>query len=310
MNYPLAVSGPCFLILNLTAGASEARFKLALVEPDIRAGQVLEIATRKTEIAGRTNTVKGELDTTNTYHTLDFKGRFKIISWDESWEISRTEIRVEHLLAGDQSTTNALLEPGTVVICNFVRGDAFYKLPKGVLAANANAALEQMASFGPGWTNMHRESKAMRLTEPRKVGELWEGDPSPAAYDLEKMLGERPDPKNITMSAHFNQVTNFFGIDCFDLEEHFRVATACPKYRPLFRVYPLAQNPRIEIELTHRHIRPFDRGLPYFSSNSFSTRVSAEADEGRVTIRLYMSGTECIEVKLLSTSGGGADELP
>ena len=108
----------------------------------------------------------------------------------------------------------------------------------------------------------------------------------------------------------FNQVTNFFGIDCFDLEEHFRVATACPKYRPLFRVYPLAQNPRIEIELTHRHIRPFDRGLPYFSSNSFSTRVSAEADEGRVTIRLYMSGTECIEVKLLSTSGGGADELP
>jgi hypothetical protein len=287
------------LILSLSAGASERRFKLALAEPDIRVGQVLEITAQMTAVLCVTNTTGRERDEKNVYPSVDFKGRFKILSWDESWRISRTEITVERLLEGDGSTTNALLETGTVVLCNFVAGNSYYKLPTGQLTRKANAALEEIAGFGPGGTNLNRASKAMRLTEPRKVGELWEGDPVPEAQDLEDSLGERPDPKTMAVSARFNQVTNRFGVDCFDLEERYRAAGACPKYRLLFRVCPLAKNSRIEIEGTRRYVHPFERGLPCFFSDSFSAQVSAEADEGRADVRLYLSGTGTREVKLL-----------
>jgi hypothetical protein len=307
MNLIFAASGLCFLILNLSADASETRFKLAFEKPDIRVGQVLEITAQKTEIASRTNTIRGHVDTTNGYYLLDFKGRLKILSWDEFRKTSLTEITIEHLLLGERGVTNDLLEPGSVVLCNFVAGDAFYKLSDGVLTAKANRALEQLGAFYPGSTNADLENKAMRLTEPHKVGELWEGDPVPVAYDLEKALGERLDPKTIRVNVQFNQVTNRFGLDCFDLEERIRASTPFPGFKQLFRVYRLAKNLRIEVDSTQRYIRPFGRGLPLFRSASLIGRVSAEADEGRATIRLYFSWTDSCEIRLLSTSGEGGE---
>jgi hypothetical protein len=265
-------------------------FHLDLNRPDPKAGDEADRTIQFVSTSSDTNSTRGQLTVTNSFQFLELKGREKIQTWDVSNDLSEVEMVVNHLVTGNGSRTNELLQSGNHLVGTSILGEPFFRSVGRPLSSEVYRQLSAAYNIRPRNFN---EFAHMTIPQPVSVGETWEIT-TPVISEMMNALGAS-STNSFKTTGQFVGTTNLFGFNCFHLR-FYRTTTETPRsVREIIESHlPVKMN--LQLSETVDLIVPFDASQSilmksYFVTSSLSGEMTVDgrtvtSSQGGTTMRI------------------------
>lgn len=241
---------------------------------------------------------------TNTISFIELLARCKVLANDEDSE--RGELVIEHLIEHQDTNSNVLLAPGTVVIMKTVAGERFFTGAHVPLSLAVKKVFEQLLGSVSDETGCTQD-QAFGTPEPKKIGDSWKANTDCLVKGLNNLNKYRGivEPNQFEATMKFLGVEEAAGIKCLRLSLVFSVHTDKP---PTARI---AKDPRSQLfnakwdtsfNYEAINLLPMDQDLPCLNmvekGEAFS-KVAYTSGKRFATMEFRSSEQKTVEIKLL-----------
>lgn len=151
------------------------------------------------------------------------KARMRIVRWDATNEFGMAEFDVEHLIKGDEFSTNKLLAVGDKVVATYIGGEAFYKSPERILSSEIRYLMDQLSLKPIGIRSGKYLGGLAAGKEACKVGDCWDV-PLAEFFDEVDKSKQKSVTNGIVGTRCFIGLTNIFNVKCFRLGSTVKVS--------------------------------------------------------------------------------------